>query len=285
MYVCLLICLAIPDERTPRKVNMNARGHKRAPQVGNLLPLSDGVGGYHGGTNCRILLHHLQWLFVPSCNIVHISDVFPFCTKDGDEIVFLLDWHNSRSKERRIPHYIIQIFSWYNLIPVHPQRISLVDIIVGLKWQRIEVESNNFISLSHHLALGNPKRSLGHGTGEVIDFNPVELIDWHLDWVGHLSNQTVVSVNNSQSLIFQSAKAGVSFRKKIATATSRVKELQPRNFILKGISQFLLDLEYGCGLDVGHFGFELIQEQRVNHLVYVLYAGVMHTAGPTCRGV
>ena len=206
---------------------MNASLHKRPPQVGNLLALCDGVGRYKSGTDERICLHHLQRLFVPAGNIVHIAYVFPFCTKNGDEIIFLPGRHYSCSKERRISHNIIQFFSRHNLVPVHPQCIPLVDIVVSLERKRVETVADYCICFLHHLTLCNPKRSLGHGTSEIVDFNPVELIDGHLDRICHFSNQTVASVDNPQSLILQPAKTGVGFRKEIAAAASRVEELQP----------------------------------------------------------
>ena len=72
-----------------------------------------------------------------------------------------------------------------------------MNVGVGLKRQRIEVEAYDFIGFLHHLGLGYPKGRLGHGTGKIVDFYAVELVDGDLDRFRHFSNYSVISIDDA----------------------------------------------------------------------------------------
>ena len=166
--------------------------------------------------------------------------------------------------------------------PIHPQRIAFLNVGVSLQRQRVDNEAHNLVGLLHHLAFGNPKCRLCHGAGEIVDLNAIELVNAHLNGVGHLTDDAVSAVNNAQGLIFKSAQWGVGLGKEIARTTGGVEELQRSQLALEGNRFFFLGLGHGDGLDVGKFLLQVIQKQRVNDFVDVLNTGVVHSSCAAC---
>ena len=78
-----------------------------------------------------------------------------------------------------------------------------MDVGVGLQRQRVQVETGNVLGLLHHLALSNPEGGLGYRAGKVVNLNPVELIDAHLNRVCKFTDDAVAIEDNPQRLILQ----------------------------------------------------------------------------------
>ena len=155
------------------------------------------------------LKHIISALLVPATYIIKFTNILPFGSQDSNQITVLFRGHKIGSNERRIPHNIIQLTRRNHLIPIHPQCVALVNIVVGLKRKRIEVEADDFIRFLHHLGLSNPKGRLCHGASKIVDFYAVELVDGDLDGFRHFSNYAVIPINNSQRFVFQATQAGV----------------------------------------------------------------------------
>ena len=150
-------------------------------------------------------------------------------------------------------------------------------VVLQRKW--FEVISHNGIGFLQHLGLSNPECSLGDRTGEIVDFDAVELVDRNFDWISQTANHSIF-VKNLDGLVLQSAEAGIGFRQEITRPTSRIQELQTCELVLEFGRSRLLRPDHFLGLDIGKFSFQVVQEERVDDLVDILQGGIMHAAGP-----
>ena len=162
---------------------------------------------------------------VPSSNIIQLAVFIP-TLKNGVHILHLTLRTPLMANEGRITHDIVQIPRRYDLIPIHTKGIALVNIGIRLQRQRVEGEADDFIRFLHHLGLGYPEGRLGHGAGKVVDFDAVELVDGDLDGFRHFSNNSVISIDNAKSIVFESSERRVGFREEVAGTAGRVKEFQ-----------------------------------------------------------
>ena len=163
--------------------------------------------------------------------------------------------------------------------PIHSKSVALLDVMISLQRQRIQIKPHNLIRRSHHLTLRNPQRRLRHRTGKIIDLNPIELVDGNLDRIHHLTNHAVTTINDTESLVLQPSETSIRLRQEITRPARRIKELKPGNLLLESNSPLPLELSHGSGTDIGQLSLKIIQEQRINHLVNILNAGIVHAAG------
>lgn len=82
--------------------------------------------------------------------------------------------------------------------------------------------ADQFLSLLHHLALGDPQGGLGHGHSKVVDLNAVELADGHLDGVGDLAQGDLAVLQGINDLVLQPTERQIGFREEVARAAGRV---------------------------------------------------------------
>ena len=137
---------------------------------------------------------------------------------------------------------------------------------------------HHVLGFLHHLAFSDPQRRLCHGHGKVVDFDTVKLADRDLNRIADVQHDLSL-VEKGQGFIFQPPKGDVSLRQEVAGATGRVKKFQPRQLALKGFQFGLAGPLHRDGLNLRKLRFQPVQKQRVNQLVNVLNAGVVHPAG------
>ena len=93
---------------------------------------------------------------------------------------------------------------------------------------------DDVLGLFQHLALGDPQGGFGHGGGEVVDLDAVELVDGDLDRVqgpfapGHLTSDLVsvpAFVQNDplfNDLVFQPPQGDIALGEEVAGAAGGV---------------------------------------------------------------
>ena len=87
-----------------------------------------------------------------------------------------------------------------------------------------------------HLCLRYPEGGCGHGDGEIVYLDAVELVDADLDGVGLLeSEERLAVVADVDDLVLQAAQREVGLGEEVAAAASRVEESELREFVLVGI--------------------------------------------------
>ena len=140
--------------------------------------------------------------------------------------------------------------------------------------------SDDLLGFAEHLAFGDPEGGFRDGDGEVVDFDAVELVDGHENRGKRLAEEGgVLAMNRLDDLVFEAAKGKECLGKEIAGAAGGIKEGERGEFLLKYAEPadgFPPVLEHK---NVVQFLPELVQEKRVDDLVDVLDAGVVHAAG------
>lgn len=85
--------------------------------------------------------------------------------------------------KRRISHDIVEFPLGNHALPIQPEGVSFHDVGVGFQGQEIKAHVYHILGFLHHLAFGNPQGGLGHGHGEVVNLDAVELADTNLDGI------------------------------------------------------------------------------------------------------
>lgn len=82
--------------------------------------------------------------------------------------------------------------------------------------------AHQLFRLLHHLALGDPQGGLGHGDGEVVDLDAVELANGDPDGVGHLAQDDLAVQQGVNDFVLQAPQGEVGLRQKIPRAAGGV---------------------------------------------------------------
>ena len=75
--------------------------------------------------------------------------------------------------------------------------------------------AHQLFRLLHHLALGDPQGGLGHGDGEVVDLDAVELANGDPDGVGHLAQDDLAIQQGVNDLVLQAPQGEVGLRQEV----------------------------------------------------------------------
>ena len=161
----------------------------------------------------------------------------------------------------------------------------------GIKFSQLflnalSIPSKDVFRFIQHLAFSNPKGSLCHSTGKVIDFDAVELIQRNLSRRQAFQIESRLSLRlDANDLVLQLAKTEIGFRQEIARTASRIEEGQGRQLVMKRIQPLILGRQRFNGANLSQFVLEIIKEQGVDHLVDVLDGRVVHSAFPACHRI
>ena len=101
----------------------------------------------------------------------------------------------------------------------------------------------------------------------------------------HIERGAVHTQPQFYASVFEPSQAEIGFGQKVAAAARWVEKTQTPQFFLKieqGSVAFFCTF---AGTDVVEFGLQLVEKQRVYHLVNVFDAGVVHAAASACFGV
>ena len=142
------------------------------------------------------------------------------------------------------------------------------------------------LGFGHHLRLANPQGCRSDSDGKIVDFDAIELVDAHLDGVDLLKAQERLPVVAlTYRLVLQPPQRQVGLGEEIAATAGGVKERQACQFLAIGIEAFhalLLDFLLKNRVELVA---QIVQEKRVDDLVDVLDAGIMHAAAAARLGV
>ena len=89
----------------------------------------------------------------------------------------------------------------------------------------------------------------------------------------------------TDSLVLQPSQAQVSLGQEVAATTGRVEERQRSQFVLVLVETTQARLLHLLFQYPVQLTTQVVQEERVNHLMDILYRGVMHAPAAPCFGV
>ena len=170
-------------------------------------------------------------------------------------------------------------------MPIKGERIRLMYVGIGLQWQKIHIVAYNVRSLFYHLAFCYPQGSFGNRNREVIYLYTIELADSYLDdgvFVSKIHQQSL-SIYHLYHFILQSAKRQEGFRQEISAATRWVHKGKRRKSILKITQQLHSFFCHFLRFYLFQFSYQVIHKQRVNHLMDIFDACIVHS--PTAAGL
>ena len=276
-HVGLVARLASPAERVVGEVDVHAEVGDGLPDVGDLLPLADGVGGDERAAD-RMIAHVLRRLHVPARNVIDGSAV-PRPAEHVVKLRALLRALHLRAQKRRVPDDVAAPLRRQDIVPVHAQGVSAHAVRDALQRQEVELPiRQKLLGALHHLLLGNPQRGLADRYREVVYLDGVELAD--ADHDGIVQDARLVALQILDDAQLQLAQADVGLGKEVVAAGRRVEKRQPGELLLEDAELGLPGLFHLLALDGGELGLQVVQEQRVDDLVYVLHAGVVHAPRP-----
>ena len=166
-HVGLVARLASPAERVVGEVDMHAEVGDGLPDIGDLLPLADGVGGDESAAD-RVVAHVLRRLHVPARNVVDGSAVLR-PAEHVMELRALLRALHLRAQKRRVPDDVAAFSRRQNIVPVDAQGVSAHAVRDALQRQEVELPiRQELLGALHHLLLGDPQRRLAHRYREVV---------------------------------------------------------------------------------------------------------------------
>ena len=182
------------------------------------------------------------------------------------------------SDKRRVPHDIAKLFLRHKACPIHPQRIPLHNVCIGLQRQKINIRVNDFLRLPNHLLLGDPKGCFGDSNGKVIDFYAVELANGYLDGIRaaeieHDLTRNLVPVGGdalTEDFIFKPSKGKVSLREEIPGTAGRIQKCQRRELVLELLKPALSCTDNRYILDLRQLRPQVGKEKGIDDLVDVL---------------
>ena len=278
--------LAVPTERPVGEVDVHPALGQRFPKRRHGLALTDGIGRDERCPDISARgLHEVRRLFVPAADVVQVAEVLPFRAEHSEKVVLLLLAHQPRADERRIAHDVVRSARRAKSSPIQTQGIGFDDVGVGLKREEIDVVAHDALGLPLHLRLGDPQGGHRDRHREIIDLDAVELVDAGTDRAEVPPEQLLPAVDFLHDPVLHPADRDVGLCEEVARAAGRVEEGQrgePVPEVHKGAPP-------RCGhLDVQNlpeFLFQSVQKERVDDLMNILDAGVVHPSGTPCLGV
>ena len=248
------------------------------PHGGNLFALRDAVRRDEGGCDARAL-HEGGGFVIPRADVVDTARAAAFA-KDGDGFFLLRGRHHGSAHKRRIPHDLDIIAGREHVCPFDLQGVAFVDVAVGLERQEVHLAMNDVFRFVEHLALGNPERGFCDGTGEVVDFDAVELLDADFDEVAFAALAEVETEHAraaacrqclAQDVVFEAAQREIGFRQEIARAAGRVKVTSASERVLERAEPCKASLRLFFVHRRAELGTVAVEEQRVDDFVDVFW--------------
>ena len=80
---------------------------------------------------------------------------------------------------------------------------------------------DDVLGLFQHLALGDPQGGFGHGGGEVVDLDAVELVDGDLNWICIIAHCNLVCLA-AERIVFQPTQGDIALGEEVAGAAGGV---------------------------------------------------------------
>ena len=125
--------------------------------------------------------------------------------------------------------------------------------------------------------VGEPERGLGDEGGELLQFDAVELVDVDAGDVADVEVEgELLAVVGAEEIEFEGAEFAVGDDEKIAAAAGGIEETQRRELLVKLSEGFGFR---GGGAELGEFGFEVVEEERVEDAADIFLGGVVGAFG------
>jgi len=187
------------------------------------------------------------------------------------QLLALLPGHELRADERRVAEQVAQLLRRHQRGPVERQRVAMHDVRAAGQRDTGEIQTELLADLHVHLMVGQPQRHLGDLGRKLLDLDTVKLVYIELDQAVHVQRHLPAVARRTQDIEFQRTQLAVGDHQKIATAASRVEEMQA--------SELLVELEQFVAIvpDMLELGPQLVEEQGPDQFEDVAFRRVVRT--------